>query len=217
MTNWQAIATKNLVSQSVKTTDFDIARKEWYVTEKVIDSYVSGCATLPACELCHHEKIRWQFEIQNKINKNTLLVGSTCITKFDIPATNSEATFFHGKIRDKLLAFRVQTIKNQYIKDHISVLLNQSKNTEENNKTIQEIEIFWTAHNCFTPKMAFDFVNICTQNKIDIQEIEINVTLRKIDYRLEILHMKVHEYKLIVPYLDKNQKATCNNIRREKD
>ena len=43
MTNWQAIATKNLVSQSVETTDFDKARKEWYVTEKVIDSYVSGC------------------------------------------------------------------------------------------------------------------------------------------------------------------------------
>ena len=212
MSKWITIATENLLANSADVKDFDEAIKEWFVTEKVIDSYLVQCSELPACELCRHEKIRWQFEIQNKRNKNTLLVGSTCITKFDIPASTNNVTFFHGKIRDSLLLYRIKTIKDQYIKKHILGLLNQTNNNEDNSK-IKEIENFWIDNECFTPQMAYEFINKCKQNNIDIHEIEINITLRKIDYKIEILHMNNDEYSLIIPYLDENQILRCNEIR----
>ncbi len=212
MNKWITVATQTLLAKSAQANDFNKAKEEWFVTEKVFDSYLLQCNELPACELCHHEKIRWQFEIQNKINKNTLLVGSTCITKFDIPASTNNITFFHGKIRDSLLLYRIKIIKDQYIKNHILELLNQTKNNEDNNK-IKEIERFWIENECFTPQMAYEFINKCKQNSINIHEIVITITLRKIDYRIEILHMKNDEYSLIIPYLGENQILRCNKIR----
>lgn len=38
----------------------------------------------PNCELCGHESIRWGYHITNLLNENKLIIGSKCITRFDI-------------------------------------------------------------------------------------------------------------------------------------
>jgi hypothetical protein len=219
MKKWLEIATENLLAKSLEQTDFDQATEEWRVTEKVIDNYLSGNGDLPSCELCRHEKLRWQFEIVNRHNQNALLVGSNCITKFDIPISSNAATVFHGKIRDGLLLHRIAEIKSQYVKNHIAELLERLKGGRSAEgardvELIERIERHWSATNAFTPRMAADFVGMCARHAIDIREIELNVSLRTIDDRIEVLRLGQGEYERIVPYLDEGQARRCAEIRR---
>ena len=216
MTKWIEIANLNLISNSVCKSDFGEAIKEWYITEKIIDNYLQYASNsiLPSCELCEHEKLRWQFEIKNKNNDNKLLVGSTCITKFDIPLGFDKINFFHGEIRDKLLIKKINQIKSKYIHDHLQQLLNKIASSSINDKEqIIGIYQYWEKSGSFTPKMAYIFISKCLSNKININEINLSITLRKIEDRIEILHMSSDEYNLIYPYLEKPQLTKCNKIR----
>ena len=216
MTKWIEIANLNLIANSVCKSDFEEAINEWYISEKIIDNYLryTSNSILPSCELCEHEKLRWQFEIKNKNNGTKLLVGSTCITKFDIPLGFDKINFFHGDIRDKLLIKKINTIKNKYIQDHLNQLLHEiASSSIEDKEEIIEIYQYWEKSGSFTPKMAYVFVSKCLLNKININEINLSITLRKIDDRIEILHLSEDEYNLIYPYLEKTQMSKCNKIR----
>lgn len=52
--------------------------REWSTTGGYEDSH----SVDEVCELCEHEGLRYQYEIENSITGHTLWVGSTCITKF---------------------------------------------------------------------------------------------------------------------------------------
>jgi hypothetical protein len=214
MQKWLEIATENILLNSVNKIDFNSAKEEWLITEKVIDNYVIDCNDLPCCELCCHEKLRWQFEIQNKLNGNKLLVGSTCITKFDIPVSTNNAAIFHGKIRDDLLLYRIRLIKDQYVKNHIKELFKYIKERVQVEK-IEEIEKYWINENCLTPDMAVAFISLCIKTKLNIQELEITISIKRIDEKIGILHMKNEEYEIIKPYLDEKQVKRCNEIRKK--
>lgn len=216
MRNWIDVATDNLLASSVDQRDFANAKKEWVITDKVIDNYLllnSDCQ-LPFCELCHHEKLRWQFEIQNINNRNRLLVGSTCITKFDIPVSASNTTVFHGEIRDGLLLYRIKMIKEQYIKKHIADLFKCIRDEEEVHR-VHEIEEYWISNNCFTPMMAVSFITLCELKTIDIHEVELSISLKRLDDRIEILHLGNNDFNKIKPYLNEKQIARCKEIRKE--
>lgn len=51
-------------------------------------SLVCAEGPIASCELCEHPEIRYQFKITNRHNGNELLVGSECINKFGIAATD---------------------------------------------------------------------------------------------------------------------------------
>jgi hypothetical protein len=214
MKKWLEIATENLLSSSVEQSDFDNAKKEWVITEHVIDNYMGNSGFLPFCELCHHEKLRWQFEIQNKNNNKKLLVGSTCITKFDIPVSANNTSLFHGKIRDGLLLYRIKVIKEEYIRKHIADLFRNIRNEEEIHQ-IQRIEEYWNVNNCFTPIMATLFITLCEKNQIDIHEVELSISLKRLDERIEVLRLSKTSFSKLLPFLNDNQIKRCKEIRKE--
>lgn len=76
-------AKKTLYEFSVTTlpyeqTNFKELKDQWEYTGNV--EYVDD----EVCQLCGKEHVMWIFKIINKINKNTLWVGSECIKKFEI-------------------------------------------------------------------------------------------------------------------------------------
>jgi hypothetical protein len=82
--SWAERSAANLLPLSVEQRRFAIALCEWvYVGDMYDMETPSG-----TCELCGHPEIRYQFKIVNQHNGNEMLVGSECINRFGISATD---------------------------------------------------------------------------------------------------------------------------------
>lgn len=77
------------------------ASQEWYCVSR----YSHTTNEYFECELCGHKGIQHLFQIQNRLNKETLIVGSSCVGKF--PELNK--TLSDGQTMD---SFMKQQIKN---------------------------------------------------------------------------------------------------------
>ena len=67
-----------LLAASKEKRNYERALSEW---EYLGNLYDNGFARA-VCRLCGQQDIRYEFEIVNQENKNSLLVGSECVTKF---------------------------------------------------------------------------------------------------------------------------------------
>ena len=70
----------NLLEQSNEKELLEKAKIEWQFSGNMEDY---GDA-IEECQLCEKGGIRYHFEIENKVNKSKMQVGSSCIEKFDI-------------------------------------------------------------------------------------------------------------------------------------
>ncbi|HXU94585.1 MAG TPA: hypothetical protein VFP33_13095 [Gallionella sp.] len=77
MGNWAERAAANMLHLSRAKT-LAAAMREWSTTGGYEDSHSID----EVCELCEHEGLRYQYEIENSQTGHALWVGSTCITKF---------------------------------------------------------------------------------------------------------------------------------------
>lgn len=77
MGNWAEKAATNMLHLSRAQT-LALAMREWSTTGGYEDSH----SIEEICELCEHEGLRYQYEIENAQTGHALWVGSTCITKF---------------------------------------------------------------------------------------------------------------------------------------
>ena len=80
MNHWLETSKKNLIPLSV-ANDFHAAWKEWSFTGEVVD-YEDDYEEID-CELCEHSDLKQHFRIKNKNTDKELLVGSSCILRFD--------------------------------------------------------------------------------------------------------------------------------------
>jgi hypothetical protein len=84
MSNWIERVKESIAPLSFEADDVRKMLKEWYYTGNCND--LGGpCET---CKLCGHPDIRYQFEIRNRDTSQELLIGSECITRFDISAVD---------------------------------------------------------------------------------------------------------------------------------
>lgn len=74
----------NILPLSIEKKSVSIAFKEWQFRGVTKDMGIASAC----CELCDQEKLRYQFQIQNKYTRNKLWVGSSCIFKFSIEVFN---------------------------------------------------------------------------------------------------------------------------------
>ena len=77
MSTWAERATANLIHLS-RANNLASAMREWSTTGGYDDTH----NVEEVCELCEHEGLRYQYEIENLYTGHSLWVGSTCITKF---------------------------------------------------------------------------------------------------------------------------------------
>ncbi len=230
---WLERATENLVRFSSGTGDFDEARKEWRVNDRVIDNYRPGIGAdeLPSCELCLHERLRWQFEIENALTGKRMLVGSSCVRKFDFPLRSETRAFFGGKIRDGILDSRIREIKKGYVRDRLDALLaavgNEASKADNpacaadstiarGSADIGAIRASWLKTGRFSPCDAVAVIAACGTRGISLDGVELSVSLRSLEDRLEILRLQAAAYESLVPHLDESQLARCSGIRSAK-
>jgi len=107
MVRWTNKAIRNLLENSMEKDDHAIAATEWEFTGEVIDHFVPN----QTCQLCESRNLRYHFEILSKSRSDaSLLVGSSCIKKFDIAVFdengeevlgNRKSSFLQKKIEEK--------------------------------------------------------------------------------------------------------------------
>jgi len=86
----------NLLEKSVSKT-YDEAKKEWALKKQWADP--NG-----KCTLCGHNPIVYHFQIENKINNNTLILGSECILNYVHVSgfTKEELRLYLTRLRQRL-------------------------------------------------------------------------------------------------------------------
>ena len=123
MNHWLETSKRNLIPLS-QAESFAEALKEWLFTGLVLD-YDSEEIE---CELCEHPDLTHQFEIQNTLNLNHLLVGSSCILRFsEINIRNSlgreitdpeERKFYlEEALQKKLTEIMLEPLRRLWLKD----------------------------------------------------------------------------------------------------
>ena len=65
----------NILPLSIEKKSVSVAFKEWQFRGVTKDMGIASAC----CELCDQEKLRYQFQIQNKYTRSKLWVGSSCI------------------------------------------------------------------------------------------------------------------------------------------
>lgn len=123
MNHWLATSKENLIPLSV-SGEFSDALSEWFFTGHVIDYEDEEIE----CELCEHPDLSHHYEIENKNNNNKLLVGSSCILKFqEIGILDEKGNFItdqeerrihlEGALKEKLSQVMLEPLRKLWLKD----------------------------------------------------------------------------------------------------
>lgn len=119
MGNWAERAATNMLHLSKAKTLVE-AMREWSTTGGYEDSH----SIEEVCELCEHEGLRYQYEIENSKMGHTLWVGSTCITKF-VPLYENGHEVIGEEAKANLLRKRQAEYAAQSREDRAFALLRQ--------------------------------------------------------------------------------------------
>lgn len=130
MNHWLETSKKNLIPLS-EADDFYAALKEWSFTGEVLDHDDDDEIK---CELCEHPELKQHFRIKNKNTNRELLVGSSCILRFDeieildsfnvlIQGSEERRSHLEKALKERLLDSMLEPIrklwrletKNQYL------------------------------------------------------------------------------------------------------
>lgn len=122
--SWKENSVKNLLPLSLEQASFSVALREWLYTGDTYDLEVPE----ELCELCEHPEIRYQFKIINRNNGNELLVGSECINKFGIIASDELGNLLNSEAsRRRVNRDRRQLISEARSRRQIATLVELSK------------------------------------------------------------------------------------------
>lgn len=172
---------------------FGLAQDEWKVTSKLIEN--ENKIEID-CELCGHKELDLLSEIVNMENGNKLIVGSTCIEKFDKIQNNSLTDYKQYK-KDKKIKEKIVS-NEEYIEKLFPGIIS----------TIREFKIIQNNDSIIlNRKLAVDYQRILGIVESDYEK-QLKLTQSKMD--IKIIQST---YFIIQSFLDdlKVYKENCNS------
>ncbi len=201
MVRWRNKAILNLLENSSEKNDHAIAAREWEFTGEIIDHYVSN----HTCQLCEGGNLRYHFEIKNKsLNNNTLLVGSSCIKKFDIAVFNESGEEIFGNQKSSFLHKEIEKKIQELMLENIRSLWRKSSIGERN-----EIEYYvdeFKRKKGFRPDDLCALFSLMKRYDIEFKPILFKVSLRSQFGLLSLIKMSEQDRNSILPCLSVSQK-----------
>lgn len=184
MRNYTQRVRNSILPLSVAAT-LPKAFEEWRFTGLTVD-HGDACEV---CELCGQEGLRYHFQIENYLTRNSLEVGSHCILDFDVGVYDGGVRL-SAKEAAKVLNKRIQQMRVE------SCLAALSKLAEaEANKILRSALEYYRINKFLTPKFAFVVFWRLKRNGIDHDASFFKVSLKKQKYRDDLAAMdtsKVH-------------------------
>lgn len=181
------------------------AFSEWYFTEYTVDHEAAN----EDCELCNHEELRYHFEIKNRHTSYTLMVGSSCILKFQLQV------FDNGRLLDESGSKRkLEDLKNKMrLESCISALTKVA--AKENNEILKNALAFYQKNKFLTPKFAFVVLWRLQANNIDHSPSFFKINLNKDKYKKDLRTMETSRVQLIWPALSSSQRKIAERYGHE--
>jgi len=200
---WLENVKENLISLSKEKIDVRKSLSEWFYYDNTHD-LEEPCED---CELCGHQGIRFQFEIQNIETKHTLLIGSECIKRFLIRAVDSE-----GKVLDevgtrkKVDKDRRTLISDAKTKRVIRNLIELSQKDTNFNDIDRSIEYF-NDRGAFPPKYLSFLLWRLGKNNIKFNKSDFKMVIRRNREKNQLLYeMEDWQIKNIWSVMSASQK-----------
>lgn len=205
MKSWSKTVSENILPLSISNTLPD-AFQEWYFNENTIDYE----EPIEKCNLCDHEEVRYHFEIENKHNHNTLLVGSQCILRFKLKVYDD------GKLLDENGSKRKlnKLIEQMRIKACIKSLEKVAE--KEQSDILNNALEYYKKNKCLTPKFAFVVFWRLNANKIDFQDSFFKITLSNQKLKEDLRNMEHNRVLLIWKALSSLQRKIAENMGHKK-
>lgn len=199
--NWIERVKGSILPRSKEQHDVVVALREWFYTGDTYDLEEPAAD----CELCGHQDIRYQFTIRNTNTQKELLIGSECITRFEIPAidetgrrltTNETRTIVH-RDRQKLV-----TDAKKRRMTHALIELGRKLPDFPTPSFIDYVH----DRGAFTPSQLSLLIWRLTSNNVPFVATDFKLTIRRDREKQQLLNLKDFQIRQIWPCLSSAQK-----------
>jgi hypothetical protein len=201
--NWLSSAITNLLPLSYEKIHLQQALKEWEYRGDMFDLE----SPQETCKLCGHQDIRYQFEIVNKHNTNTLLVGSECIKKFeDIAVLDADGNVMAlDAAKQKIDSDRRKLITDAQTKSLLNSLIALSRKEEQFD--ISSFEEGYKVRGAFTPKQLATLIWRFEKYKVPFNKLYFNIYIRRQKDKDALLALADFQIQKMFPCLSDSQKT----------
>ncbi|KGA84644.1 hypothetical protein KQ41_02370 [Lysinibacillus fusiformis] len=186
---WLYRVEKNIFPLSQEKINIRKALNEWKYEGEMYDLEVAE----ETCEICDHPNIRYQFEIVNKFNGNTLLIGSECITKFEIPVLDSNGVRLSSNEAKKKVNRDRRKLVTEAKEKHVIHSLIRLKAIEEEFEIDSFID-YYKKRRAFTPNQLSTLIWRLDKAKVEYNKSNFKVIITKDREKEQLL--KMEEWKL---------------------
>lgn len=199
--NWIERVKKNVLPVSNEKYNTRIALDEWVYEGNMYDVEVAD----ETCELCDHLNIRYQFEIVNRLNNNTLLIGSECIMRFNISVVDGfgrKLSFVDAK--KKVTKDRGRLVTEAKERSVLNTLVALASEDDEFN--IGSFIEYFKERKAFTPNQLALLVWRLERANIQFKKSHFKLTIRRNREKEQLLKLEDWKLKRIWDCLSNSQK-----------
>jgi hypothetical protein len=198
--SWATRAAENLMPLSRERSSLAEALGEWRYTGNFNDLETRDAD----CELCDHPEIRYQFEIQNLHTAERLLVGSECIHRFGVAATDEEGRVLDAAgTRKKVEKDRRKLVEEARKRRVITALVALAHaDTAFNIKSFVE---YLQDRGAFTPKQLLTLQWRLTMHGVPHDLRDLKLTIRRDREKEQLIEMEEWQLERIRPALSATQ------------
>ncbi len=201
MEQWLERIKKSLFPLSVEKADIRKVLQEWFYTGETNDLEYPE----EDCELCGHQDIRYQFTIRNKHTEHELLIGSECITRFDIPALDDAGDALSSEETKKVVAKdRQKLITDAKQRRMIKTLVELKKRQEDFD--VDSFVGYFRERGAFTPKQLALVIWRLQHHKIPYHPTDFKLTIKRGREKEQLLGLRDFQIAAIMPCLSSAQK-----------
>jgi hypothetical protein len=199
--SWATRAAANLLPLSREQEKLAVALSEWRYT----GDYNDLGAPVETCKLCDHPDIRYQFEIQNLHTAETLLVGSECINRFNIAATDEEGrTLDADGTRKKVARDRQKLVDDARRRRLVKALVSLAH--ADNDFDIHSFIDYLHKRDAFTPNQVTTLMWRFEKHRIEHNPRDFKLTIRRGREKAQLEKMSEWQLQRLIPCLSPSQR-----------
>ncbi len=206
---WLDTIKSTLFQLSLEGKSLSKALEEWQYQGNMYDTE----GFKHTCELCGHPDLRYQFEITNKHNQGSLLVGSECIKKFSgISVLDSDGNKLDVvSARKKVNSDKRSLITDAKKRDVLNSLIQLSWKDEE--FKIDSFIEYFKDRGAFTPDQLATLFWRLNKHGVPFNKAYFKIIIKRDREKEQLINMPDWKLKKIWSALSTSQKSWLNGRR----
>lgn len=158
------------------------------------------------CELCNQPNIRYEYEIENTINLNRMIVGSECINKF-IEHVEEQNVHLYDKDNNVVDKNRLKADKNEFLKNKTAhYLMNSMYDNSFKDNIIKKIVMNNTITIPQLVKLRKIYFSIKEKDLAYAVRKTIKISFRREFYKTQFDELSREDKKFVWLFLSDSQK-----------